>query len=428
MPARLITGQVKTDASPTLDIDFSLNKIGVDPRIVIGRAGAGAHYNAAGLLVLAGAGKPRLHYNPVTLAFIGLLNEPTSTNRFTWSDDTSNAAWTKVRATTPGITYAASDGSSTLQKLVTDTSTNSHYLSRSLAKAAVSLSYTIAFTVVASERTKCWVWVHGATQSNRAEVWFDVATGTIGNAGVRGSGFSLIGTPTIQAIGGGRYRCVLQCQSTADTQIGALVGVTSNMGSIIDAGDGTSGMFFGEFDFCQQDWVGMHIPTGAAQGIRLSDSITVSGAALEPLLGTGQAITLYAEAIATTDDNSVQRRALAISDGTTSNFAALSRLGGSAQARAETIVAGATVSNALSGAWPINTLVKLASAARQDRFVACLGGATPWVTTSGAMPTGLTTLHVGGLPGGSNDWVGTITKIKIYPRALAERDLMELTA
>lgn len=100
------------------------------------RASSGTYFNASKVLVTATTNEPRFNYNPDTNRFEGLLLEPASTNLAFYSEDASNAYWTKTAITVASNSGLAVNGTTTADT-ITATATTA-YISR-------------AFTVVASD-------------------------------------------------------------------------------------------------------------------------------------------------------------------------------------------------------------------------------------------------------------------------------------
>jgi len=86
---------------PTLLVDFR-NSETVDPRIVSARASTATFTDQFGVIQTALSNVPRITFDPVTGECLGLMREAQRTNLMTYSQDFSNAAWTKNGATVTG--------------------------------------------------------------------------------------------------------------------------------------------------------------------------------------------------------------------------------------------------------------------------------------------------------------------------------------
>lgn len=130
------------------------------------------------------------------------------------------------------VVYAAPDGSTTGEKLVENSATNTHYTLVSYTTTATT--YTYSFYAKAAERTFARSVVSDGT--NFYTAYYNLSTGAVGT--VSGTGT----VATITSVGNGWYRCAL----TATTAAGSgsvSIRVASANGSDNYAGDGTSGIY-----------------------------------------------------------------------------------------------------------------------------------------------------------------------------------------
>lgn len=133
--------------SPVLLVDFVQQRYAVNAAPVnfadlftFTRSGNGYYFNNLGVLVAAGTNVPRFDYNPSTLAARGLLIENTATNNLLYSDDLTNAAWTKTNCTAAKNAIGP-DGVTNSASTLTATGANGTALQpRTLASAARSFS------------------------------------------------------------------------------------------------------------------------------------------------------------------------------------------------------------------------------------------------------------------------------------------------
>ena len=100
---------------PSLNLNFQGGKL--DSRVTFARSTTGTFVGSDGLIQTAAINTPRFDYDPVTLACKGLLIEEQRVNLLTYSDDFSNAAWTKTNATVTANAVAAPDGTTTADTL-----------------------------------------------------------------------------------------------------------------------------------------------------------------------------------------------------------------------------------------------------------------------------------------------------------------------
>lgn len=173
----------------------------------------------------------------------GTVIKPGYENLFTWAEVASDASWSKVRSSITANVMKAPDGTITGDFLVEDgTASNTHDYRKTISKAATPITYTASRIVKAGTRTKCFMWMHGASQTNRVEAWYDLVAGVVGNIATQGSGFSAP-SATIRPMGDGWYRLTLTGTSDTSTTIGVLFGIATAMGIQAYSGDGHSGLY-----------------------------------------------------------------------------------------------------------------------------------------------------------------------------------------
>lgn len=83
-----------------LTLDFTSGTL--DPRIDFVRSTTGTYVNSSGVRATAASNTPRFDYDPLTLLPRGLLLEAAAINVATYSDDLTQAVWSKTNAVAPG--------------------------------------------------------------------------------------------------------------------------------------------------------------------------------------------------------------------------------------------------------------------------------------------------------------------------------------
>jgi hypothetical protein len=120
----MITPAYSTTATervlPRMALDFTTGVL--DSRVTVARAlNTATRVNSSGLIEGVNADLPRFDYDPITLAPKGLLIEEARTNLVTYSQDFSNAAWSKSNVTVTANTTVAPDGTTTADTLTAST-------------------------------------------------------------------------------------------------------------------------------------------------------------------------------------------------------------------------------------------------------------------------------------------------------------------
>lgn len=153
------------------------------------------------------------------------------------SEDFSNATWVKVRSSIAADVIVAPDGTSTADKLIEDTSTNTHFVSENAISYVSGQIYTASIYAKADTRTNIAMQLPASAFGSNRIVFFNLSTGTITST-------SSGATSSIENVGNGWYRCSITSTATATAAVNTnicylvLSGTTSNY-----TGDGTSGLY-----------------------------------------------------------------------------------------------------------------------------------------------------------------------------------------
>ena len=177
-----------SNAVPSLNLDFAKVKQ-LDPRITFTRASTGTYYD-------------------------GTTVAKAEENLLTWSQDFSNAAWTKANVTATANSAVAPDGTTTAS---TFTSTNSSATDIGVYEYSASYSGTgRTVSVYAKAGTAAFL---GLADNSTGGSWatFNLTTGAVAS--------SLNCTASISSVGNGWYRCVMGNTTNSG---GGFVMITAN--------------------------------------------------------------------------------------------------------------------------------------------------------------------------------------------------------
>jgi hypothetical protein len=168
------------------------------------------------LFLLLGVAQAQVSYCGVDVAKDlvpnGGVAKGTLSNLFTYSEDLTNAAWTKTRSTITANAITAPDGTLTADKVVEDgTAANDHRVQYSFAGLTNGVRYRLSFYAKAGERT--WIGTYSGFSSAGNLTNFNLTTGAVGtvSSGVR----SAYSTP----VGDGWYRYTMVVTSNATSGI-----------------------------------------------------------------------------------------------------------------------------------------------------------------------------------------------------------------
>jgi hypothetical protein len=221
-------------------------------------------------IVKAANNEPRFDHDPVTLACRGLLIEEGRTNLLQRSDDFGNAYWVKLRSTITSDDTTSPSGATDADKLVEDTSSNTHIVYRLVN---VGVTTPVSFSVFAKASERSWIQLEcGDNFTAGSTAYFNLSNGTIGTVGANA-------TASIQSMGNGWYRCVVVATPTAIANSGFYVNIATANGTRSYAGDGTSGVFLWGAQVEAGSFPTSYIPTTTGTLARGADvcSVTTAG-------------------------------------------------------------------------------------------------------------------------------------------------------
>lgn len=166
------------------------------------------------------------------------------------------------------------------------------------------------------------------------------------------------------------------------------------------------------------------IVTTGASATRAADVIQMTGLAI------GQEVTVAADIALTGGDSTVTSAGRFIFDldsGTTANRVYANNVNGALGFT--TVVSSLTTASVeVAGTAAIDTTVKLAYRSKLDDFRMARDGTLSTADTSGAVPSSLTRVTIGGISTGANQLSGFIRRLVIIPAALTDAQLQTLTA
>lgn len=132
-------------------------------------------------------------------------------NLLTNSENFDAAAWIKPQATVAANSIAAPNGTSTADTILDTAVSNIHYVAQSItAYSPVGLTLTVSAFCKAGTLNYATVGVTDISVGNLyAVAVFNLSSGTLATSGAVGTGYSIVGTPTITFVGSGWYLCTV---------------------------------------------------------------------------------------------------------------------------------------------------------------------------------------------------------------------------
>jgi hypothetical protein len=248
---------------PIIDFNHELHVL--DAGLSLTRAST-ATYIDDGVLKYAAVNEPRFEDK-------GLLIEGAGINLLDYSQDFSNAAWSKVPVTISSNVVAAPDGALTGSKIIANVGSAQHEIGNAYTGLSVGGSVSSSIYAKAGEKSILQIcWFGGATGVSSAYANFDLNTG-----GTSGNAASI----RIVPIGNGWYRCQVSTPITGNMTGGcnAIVGFCDSLTDgrrPTTVGDGISGFFIWGFQSEAGSLPSSYIPTASAAVTRQPDSFTTT--------------------------------------------------------------------------------------------------------------------------------------------------------
>jgi hypothetical protein len=332
------------------------------------------------------------------------------------AEEFDNATWVKTRASvTPNVAVAPS-GAMTADKLVEDTSNNSHFLRQDISGLTIGAPYTITVYAKAAGRDFfAWVTSDGAFRTT----FFNLSNGTLGTVA---SGHSA----TITNVGDGWYRCGITLLAAQSTSISVFPSIAEVNGNTSYQGDGTSGAFIWGAQLEAGAFATSYIPTVASQVTRAADSASMIGNNFARWYRRDEGSVYYeGDRIVGTGASS---RQLTFSDGSSANSMLLYSSGADALQYCTSLVATATVWDLARSSVSSGVPFKKAFgyAANDVGFVLNAGAVA--VDTANTIPV-VDRMLFGQTPtGGGAQQSQHIKRIAYYPRRLANTELQGITS
>lgn len=264
---------------PVLNLDFANTRV-LDPRFTFTRASAGMRFNEQGILVSVADNVPRFEHDPLTGESRGLRIEAASTNLLTYSEDFSNAIWSKanLRGTLNALAAVAPDGATTATQYVENTDASvGRYLSPS---QPFTSGTTYTFSIYAKAGTSGAVRYLGLVLPLAAFTAHQVASYDLSGNGTATVSAGTA-TATIKHVSRGWYRCTLTATATATTTGGLQIRITnsSTNGAASYTGDGASHIYIWGAQLEAQPRHTSYIKTTSATVTRAADYAEMTGSA-----------------------------------------------------------------------------------------------------------------------------------------------------
>jgi hypothetical protein len=396
---------------PSLVLDFAGTGT-LDSRITFTRSTTGTYYNSSGVLTTAAINAPRFDYNPSTLAPLGLLIEQSSTNLATYSNDFTNAVWTKTSCTITPNAAVSPDGTTNASAFTTSgvSPTFAYMLQSTNIVSGVIDIYAKANTA------RYLVIVHGGYAALDYAI-YDLVGGTVTQQPTFSGS-----TASMTLVNNGYYRCFLNSAQT--TPVSGIIGFSVS-GAATSLTTGTSGnLYIYGSQFENLTFATSYIPTTSAQVTRASDNASMTGTNFSSWFNATQG-TLFVDVKNANSQSGVNGWSVpACIEDSNTNYANTTLIRGSQ--------AIAVVANNVATSWTnrnLNPTYKVAISLAASNFIYAYNGTLDTLQTSPTtMPLNQIQLGIGSIKNTGNSYLnGRIAKISYYPQAITSAQLQALT-
>ena len=366
------------------------------------RASVATRVNENGLIEEVASGLPRIDYTDGSGSW---LLEPASTNLITQSEDFSNVAWGKIRATVTSNSVISPDGTLNATFLSEDSSNNSHII---IDNSTLSGTYT--HSIFAKKGTRVNIGLFCDSSSSVAK--FDLDNGVILDSSVFDA--------EIKEYHNGWYRCMITTTQTTPVRIAIL----DNSANLSYQGDGTSGLYIWGAQVEANSYATSLINTVGTTQTRSAD--TASGSGNSTVINSTEGV-LYFECSALANDVG-STRVLSISDGTGSNTLYSGYNSASNIIQAQIVVGGVAQTSMLHTVTDRTDFIKVAILYQNNNHKMFVNGVEVATDILGSVPSANTfnTLNFN-LGQGSFAFYGKTKSVQVYTTALTDAELTTLT-
>jgi hypothetical protein len=357
---------------------------------------------------------PRLVYDPVTLASLGILVEEARTNLALQSQTFDNASWTKTAASITANAVTSPDGTANADKLVEDTANSQHRTSQGMTTVN-GTTYTFSVIAKAGERQGLYIRLLGA--GTIAQGSFNLQAGTVNTIAT--------GTGGMRSLGNGWYLCYLTGAADGVTSTAYLNLQDTASGTSLASytGDGTSGLYLYQAQLELGQGASSPIPTTTAAVTRAADVANLPFNM--PVTSTWAVdfqcafLTAGRTQLAGITDSGTSRFMIRGPDNGIAPIAAIGN-GSSVTSITGSTVVAANVATKLA--------VRVDSTSTNAAIVMNGGAAVTGSAQLASATTGAQTMRIGCNEGGAAQLNGTISRIRIYNSALTDAQLQSLTS
>jgi len=364
---------------------------------------------------------PRFDYDPVTLAPRGLLIEEQRTNLLTYSEDWTNAAWSKTNITVTAAATTSPDGTVDAQKLEATATAATSIIAPTATVAATAATFSVYVKQGTGATTaNIFTLRNATTATNLIRGTLNYSTGvftyTTGSTGV-----------TAVNAGNGWWRIVMTATSgiTSGDTIRGYVGFD---GVSQTAGDH---LFAWGAQLEAGAFATSYIPTVASQVTRTADVAAITAPMFAPWYRQSEGTLVVKLTPRGVPSGGANVRVLEINDGGANNRNPLLYASSAGSTYFQYRVGGVDQAGLSSSAgyFAANTTITVASAYAANDFAASFSGSAATTDNSGSVVTNATQMTIGYATSAPTEVLcGHIQSIDYYPTRLTNAQIQALTA
>lgn len=254
-PKRLPNATIQGLSLPYSHVSYNFAQESVSSDMSHTSTGVKTRVNASGNVVSVADNTPRVIYNPATLSPIGVLIEAASQNVCLYSEDFTNAAWTKTNCSVAASAVESPIDSNTMTKIVEDTSSSVvHGLAQTFTGLTINENHVASIFAKKGERNFLYIRIT-KKDGTQGHAWFNLNTGVVGTT-------TNVVDAYIKEYQDGVYRCsVIVDILSGGTDVVVEALVANIDGSGVYTGDGASGIYIDAAQFENYEVASSYIPT-----------------------------------------------------------------------------------------------------------------------------------------------------------------------
>tara|TARA_Y100001938_G_scaffold150271_1_gene240421 strand:+ start:3367 stop:5220 length:1854 start_codon:yes stop_codon:yes gene_type:complete len=363
---------------------------------------------------VATAGQPRFEYDPTDGQSMGILVESQFQELLTYTEDLTNAAFTKSNLTIGSNAAISPDGTLTAD-LCTE-SDDSSGQDHSLVVTSPTLSaatHTLSVFAKSAGRSHVQLQAYMGSIALNCQAMFSLTDGSV-------SGLTNA-TGSTESLGNGWYRLKMHFTPTGSAVAGLYFRLCSDASTNNYTGNGYSGAIMWGANLTQSSHAYSYLKADAAATTKAADSMSAD---LSDIGYTGGPVTGIVDAVnigtanyptfVTVVDATGNQRVMVQGNSTSSNVDTY------------VLTDGTQVANPSS---TLNTTAsKVGFRSDTNNFATVVNGGTVSTDTSGSIPASASTLHIGQNHNSQYQVNGNIKRVAIYSEALSDQNLISLTS